>query len=159
MRDDRFGGRRVAPRGNSGRPNLLLWNRVPSRLPRQPGRVFVVSEPSVADLLPDVERLRVELDKVDYLADEGTVTALFCAARLPQPVLIEGEPGVGKTQSAKALAEVLRTPLVRLQCYDGIDVAEAVYEWNYPRQLLSIRLAESRGESLAESDVFGPGFL
>jgi MoxR-like ATPase len=118
-----------------------------------------VSEPSVADLLPDVERLRVELDKVDYLADDGTVTALFCAARLPQPVLIEGEPGVGKTQSAKALAAVLRTPLIRLQCYEGIDLAEALYEWNYPRQLLSIRLAEARGETPAAADIFGPDFL
>jgi MoxR-like ATPase len=118
-----------------------------------------VSEPTVAELLPDADHLRSALDAVDYLADDGTVTALFCAARLPQPVLIEGEPGVGKTQSAKALAEVLRTPLVRLQCYDGIDVAEAVYEWNYPRQLLSIRLAEARGETLVESDVFGPDFL
>jgi MoxR-like ATPase len=118
-----------------------------------------VSEPSVADLLPDVERLRVELDTVDYLADEGTVTALVCAARLPQPVLIEGEPGVGKTQSAKALAAVLRTPLIRLQCYEGIDLAEALYEWNYPRQLLSIRLAEARGETPAASDIFGPDFL
>jgi MoxR-like ATPase len=118
-----------------------------------------VSEPSVADLLPDVERLRVELDTVDYLADEGTVTALFCAARLPQPVLIEGEPGVGKTQSAKALAAVLRTPLIRLQCYEGIDLAEALYEWNYPRQLLSIRLAEARGETPAAADIFGPDFL
>jgi MoxR-like ATPase len=118
-----------------------------------------VSEPSVADLIPDVERLHAELDVVDYLADEGTVTALFCAARLPQPVLIEGEPGVGKTQSAKALAAVLRTPLVRLQCYEGIDLAEALYEWNYPRQLLSIRLAEARGVSLDDSDAFGPEFL
>jgi MoxR-like ATPase len=118
-----------------------------------------VSEPTVAELLPDAGQLRSALDAVDYLADEGTATALFCAARLPQPVLIEGEPGVGKTQSAKALAAALRTPLVRLQCYDGIDVAEALYEWNYPRQLLSIRLAEARGETLVESDVFAPEFL
>ena len=70
--------------------------------------------------------------------------ALFCASRLGQPVLIEGEPGVGKTEAAKALAAALHTPLVRLQCYEGIDVAEALYEWNYPRQLLAIRLAEAR---------------
>jgi MoxR-like ATPase len=84
---------------------------------------------------------------------------LFCAARLPQPVLLEGESGVGKTESAKALAAVLRTPLVRLQCYDGIDVSEALYEWNYPKQLLAIRLAEARGETLSEQDVFGEQFL
>ena len=114
---------------------------------------------TVAQLLPDREALRAGLDSVDYLADEGTVTALYCAARLAQPVLIEGEPGVGKTQAAKSLAEVLRTPLVRLQCYEGIDIAEALYEWNYPRQLLGIRLAEARGETLEDSDMFGEEFL
>ena len=114
---------------------------------------------TVADLLPDVAALQAGLDAVDYLADEGTATALFCAARLAQPVLIEGEPGVGKTQAATSLAQVLRTPLVRLQCYEGIDVAEALYEWNYPRQLLSIRLAESRGEMLEDADVFGEEYL
>ena len=65
--------------------------------------------------------------------------------RLPQPLLLEGEAGVGKTEAAKALAAVLDTPLIRLQCYEGIDAAEALYEWNYPRQLLAIRLAEARG--------------
>ncbi|MGZ4634214.1 AAA family ATPase [Oryzihumus sp.] len=114
---------------------------------------------TVADLLPDVAALQAGLDAVDYLADEGTATALFCAARLAQPVLIEGEPGVGKTRAATSLAQVLRTPLVRLQCYEGIDVAEALYEWNYPRQLLSIRLAESRGEMLEDADVFGEEYL
>ena len=99
------------------------------------------------------------LDSVDYLADDGTVMALFCASRLGQPVLIEGEPGVGKTEAAKALAAALHTPLVRLQCYEGIDVAEALYEWNYPRQLLAIRLAEARGIELAEDALFSDGFL
>ena len=85
--------------------------------------------------------------------------ALFCASRLGQPVLIEGEPGVGKTEAAKALAAALQTPLVRLQCYEGIDVAEALYEWNYPRQLLAIRLAEARGIELAEDALFSDEFL
>jgi MoxR-like ATPase len=79
--------------------------------------------------------------------------------RLPQPLLLEGEAGVGKTEAAKALALVLDTPLVRLQCYEGIDAAEALYEWNYPRQLLSIRLAEARGGSLDEAELFGPDYL
>ncbi len=117
------------------------------------------SEPTVEELLPDLDALRTALDDVDYLAGDGTVVALFCAARLAQPVLIEGEPGVGKTEAAKSLAAVLRTPLVRLQCYEGIDVAEALYEWNYPRQLLGIRLAEARGTDLTEDALFGEQFL
>ena len=89
--------------------------------------------------------MRRRLDAADYLADLGLATALFCAAGMPQPLLVEGEAGVGKTEAAKALARVLDTPLVRLQCYEGIDAAEALYEWNYPRQLLGIRLAEATG--------------
>ena len=103
---------------------------------------------TVADLLPDLESLRSALDDVDYLADEGTVMALFCASRLGQPVLIEGEPGVGKTEAAKALAAALQTPLVRLQCYEGIDVAEALYEWTGRTTIRRIRLAEARGIQL-----------
>jgi MoxR-like ATPase len=121
-----------------------------------------VSEPAesaLAQALPDVDSLRRALDAVDYLADDGTVTALFCAARLRQPVLIEGEPGVGKTQAAKSLSDALGTPLVRLQCYEGIDLSEALYEWNYPRQLLSIRLAEARGDTIDEADMFDETFL
>jgi MoxR-like ATPase len=108
---------------------------------------------------PDVETLARRLAGVDYLVDEGLATSLFLSLRLPQPLLLEGEAGVGKTEAAKALAQVLDTPLVRLQCYDGIDAAEALYEWNYPRQLLSIRLADSSGEKLSEADLFGPDYL
>ena len=107
----------------------------------------------------DVETLRRLLDGADYLADLGLATALFCAVRLPQPLLLEGEAGVGKTEAAKALAAVLDTPLVRLQCYEGIDAAEALYEWNYPRQLLGIRLAEATHREVTEHDLFGPDYL
>ena len=107
----------------------------------------------------DVETLRRLLDDADYLADLGLATALFCAVRLPQPLLLEGEAGVGKTEAAKALAAVLDTPLVRLQCYEGIDAAEALYEWNYPRQLLGIRLAEATHREVTEHDLFGPDYL
>ena len=92
--------------------------------------------------MPDIETLARRLADVDYLVDEGLATSMFLSLRLPQPLLLEGEAGVGKTEAAKALALVLDTPLIRLQCYEGIDAAEALYEWNYPRQLLSIRLAE-----------------
>jgi MoxR-like ATPase len=110
-------------------------------------------------LAPDVETLAQRLAGVDYLVDEGLATSMFLSLRLPQPLLIEGEAGVGKTEAAKSLALVLDTPLVRLQCYDGIDAAEALYEWNYPRQLLSIRLAEAEGRSLAEEELFGSDYL
>ena len=108
---------------------------------------------------PDIETLARGLAAVDYLVDEGLATSLFLGVRLPQPLLLEGEAGVGKTEAAKALAAVLDTPLVRLQCYEGIDVAEALYEWNYPRQLLSIRLAEASGSKLREEDLFGRDYL
>jgi MoxR-like ATPase len=110
-------------------------------------------------VVPDIETLAVRLADVDYLVDEGLATSLFLSLRLPQPLLLEGEAGVGKTEAAKALALVLDTPLVRLQCYEGIDAAEALYEWNYPRQLLSIRLADSSDTPLEEDQLFGPEYL
>ncbi|MEU9128374.1 MoxR family ATPase [Kitasatospora sp. NPDC048540] len=113
----------------------------------------------VARAAPDPQALRAALDGLGYLTDTGLTTALYLALRLPQPLLLEGEPGVGKTEAARALAGVLGGPLIRLQCYDGLDAAEALYEWNYPRQLLSIRLAESRGTALAEADLFTDAFL
>ncbi|MEU4096293.1 MoxR family ATPase [Streptomyces sp. NPDC026673] len=113
----------------------------------------------VEERVPDPAGLRRALDERGYLADPGLVTALFLALRLPQPLLLEGEAGVGKTEAAKALADVLGGPLVRLQCYDGLDAAEALYEWNHARQLLGIRLAESRGERLAEADLFTEEYL
>ena len=113
----------------------------------------------IADLIPSPESLRLRLEQAAYLADDGIATALFCAARLPQPLLLEGEAGVGKTEAAKALASVLDTPLLRLQCYEGIDAAEALYEWNFPRQLLAIRVAEAGGRDLDESNLFGRDYL
>jgi MoxR-like ATPase len=110
-------------------------------------------------LVPDIETLARRLADVDYLVDEGLATSMFLSLRLPQPLLLEGEAGVGKTEAAKSLAVVLDTPLIRLQCYEGIDAAEALYEWNYPRQLLSIRLAESSGSALGEEELFGPDYL
>ena len=113
----------------------------------------------MSQLLADVPALERRLDEIDYLTDRGLATALFLAVGLPQPILLEGEAGVGKTEAAKSLARVLDTPLLRLQCYEGIDATEALYEWNYPRQLLAIRLAEAEGADLTETDLFGPDFL
>jgi len=116
-------------------------------------------EEEMRRLVPSVDKLGQMLGDVDYLADEGLATSTYLALRLPQPLLLEGEAGVGKTELAKALAQVLETPLIRLQCYEGIDASEALYEWNYPRQLLSIRIADSKGEDLDEAGLFGPDYL
>jgi MoxR-like ATPase len=126
------------------------------------GRTRAGASAAVAELLPSAEALAARLDAVDYLADQGLATAMFLALRLPQPLLLEGEAGVGKTEAARALAEALDTPLIRLQCYEGMDSSEALYEWNYPRQLLRIRLAEAEaggGGALSEEDLFGDAYL
>jgi MoxR-like ATPase len=99
------------------------------------------------------------LDRVDYLVDDGLAMALYLAVRLGKPLLLEGEPGVGKTAAAKALARALDAPMLRLQCYEGLTAAEALYDWNYQRQILAIRLAESRHERLADADLFTEEFL
>src|SRR5215207_3186599 len=125
----------------------------------RPGKGTGNASDEIARLVPDAETLAQRLGAVDYLVDEGLATSMFLSLRLPQPLLLEGEAGVGKTEAALSLAAVLDTPLVRLQCYEGIDAAEALYEWNYPRQLLSIRLAESKGGALAEEELFGADYL
>jgi MoxR-like ATPase len=117
------------------------------------------AEAAVRAAVPDAEALARLLDERDYLADEGLATALFFALALPQPLLLEGEAGVGKTEAAKALAMALDTPLIRVQCYEGIDAAEVLYEWNYPRQLLRIRMAEAAGGELAEDELFSDAYL
>jgi MoxR-like ATPase len=97
----------------------------------------------------------------DYICDRSLATAVFLGLRLGRPLLLEGEAGVGKTELAKVLAASLGARLIRLQCYEGLDVNTAVYEWNYPRQMLEIRLLEARGEADRASahDIFGPEFL
>ena len=96
-----------------------------------------------------------------YIADRSLATAVFLALKRRKPLLLEGEPGVGKTEIAKVLAAILDTKLIRLQCYEGIDVSTAVYEWNYTRQMLHIRLMEAGGANHQEElkEIFGPDFL
>jgi MoxR-like ATPase len=112
-----------------------------------------------------VEEARRLLAAGRYVADESLATAVFLALELERPLLLEGEAGVGKTEVAKVLAETLGRRLIRLQCYEGLDVSAALYEWNYPRQMLEIRLAELGGEAGAEGrarlarDIFDQRFL
>src|SRR2546425_4389971 len=96
-----------------------------------------------------------------YVADRDLATAVYLSLTLDRPLLIEGEAGVGKTEVGRTLAAVLKTELIRLQCYEGLDVNTAVYEWNYPRQMLEIRLLEARGEAerATAHDIFGEEFL
>jgi MoxR-like ATPase len=108
-----------------------------------------------------VDDLRAQLAAHSYLADEGLATAIFLALRLLRPLLLEGEAGVGKTEVAKVLARWTGGELLRVQCYEGIDVAQAVYEWDYSRQLLHLRAAEVRGEAAerAEDELYSERFL
>lgn len=111
------------------------------------------------------EVVRDALIAHDYLVDEGLTTAVFLALTLQRPLLLEGEAGVGKTELAKVLAEARGSELIRLQCYEGIDAAQAVYDWDYARQLLHLRAAEASGEAAGagtkalESQLYGEQFL
>src|SRR5437763_13071085 len=107
-----------------------------------------------------VEEGQRALAEHGYLADEGLATAVFLALRLQRPLLLEGEAGVGKTEVAKVLSRWTGGELLRLQCYEGIDVAQAVYEWDYARQLLHLRAAEATGRaSEAEDELYSERFL
>ena len=113
-----------------------------------------------------VDETQSRLAEGDYIAERSLATAVFLTLRMRRPLFLEGEAGVGKTEVARVLARVLRRRLVRLQCYEGLDVASAVYEWNYPRQMIRIRLAEvSRGKEgsasieSVEEDIFSRRFL
>jgi MoxR-like ATPase len=108
-----------------------------------------------------IEQIQSRLQAEKYVADRELATTLFLMLTLERPLLLEGEAGVGKTEVARVLAKALGTELIRLQCYEGIDVSTAVYEWDYPRQMLEIRLLEARGEarSAATKDIFSEEFL
>ncbi|MDZ7364147.1 MAG: MoxR family ATPase [candidate division KSB1 bacterium] len=106
-----------------------------------------------------IDDIQQALQAQSYIAERGLATAIFLALKLRRPLFLEGEAGVGKTEVAKALANLLGTELIRLQCYEGLDVHHAVYEWNYTRQMLHLRLHEARNEKVNEAELFGPEFL
>lgn len=109
--------------------------------------------------LSSIDQLQALLSQNHYIADRGLATSIYLALKLKRPLFLEGEAGVGKTEVAKVIARLLETELIRLQCYEGLDVNQAIYEWNYTRQLLHIRVAEARRETITERELFGPEFL
>jgi len=108
-----------------------------------------------------IEQVAEELAKAHYIADRALATVIFLAHRLQKPIFLEGEPGVGKTEVGTVMARLFDTELIRLQCYEGLDAATALYEWNYPKQLLHIRLEEQekKGKDEIEKVIYGPEFL
>ncbi|HLX10791.1 MAG TPA: MoxR family ATPase [Thermoanaerobaculia bacterium] len=110
---------------------------------------------------PEITELQAAMERQGYIAEAGVATAVFLATEMRRPLLIEGDAGVGKTEIAKVLARLLDTELIRLQCYEGLDVATALYEWNYQRQMLRLRLAEQEGRSAGEIEelIFGRAYL
>ena len=110
---------------------------------------------------PEIAALQEAMERQGYIAEAGVATALYLAKEMRRPLLIEGDAGVGKTEIAKVLARLLPAELIRLQCYEGLDVATALYEWNYQRQMLRLRLAEHEGKAAAEIEelIFGRAYL
>ena len=133
------------------RNRIILSTPVDTVLRQHAGRTFET-----------VDELERALRGQKYVADRGLATTLFLTLRLRKPLLLEGEAGVGKTEIAKVLADILDTPLIRLQCYEGLDAAAAIYEWDYPRQMLYLRTLEATGgidREQARRDLFGEEFL
>ncbi len=108
-----------------------------------------------------IENVIETCSRLGYVMDRTLATAVFLAVRLDKPLFLEGEPGVGKTELAKVMAQALDAELIRLQCYEGLDIATAAYEWNYPRQMLEIRLQEARGTERSQigEHLYSPSFL
>lgn len=120
-------------------------------LPEQPAEEFV----------RDPDAVMRSFEGLGYIADRSLATAVYLMTKLRKPLLIEGHAGLGKTEVAKILASMLGTELIRLQCYEGLDISSAVYEWNYQKQLLAIRLQEGTEQSVEEKEkhIFGQEFL
>jgi MoxR-like ATPase len=109
--------------------------------------------------IKSIDDLLVSLRERLYVAERGLATSIYLAYKLGRPLFLEGEAGVGKTEVAKMMADIFETELIRLQCYEGLDVHHAVYEWNYTRQMMNIRLVEARGDHITEAELFGREFL
>lgn len=109
--------------------------------------------------ITSIDALQKSLQRLDYVAERGLATAIYLATSMRRPLFLEGEAGVGKTEVAKVLAALFDTELIRLQCYEGLDINHAVYEWNYTRQILHLRLLEARGERPTEEELFDEAFL
>jgi MoxR-like ATPase len=115
----------------------------------------------MARQIREIENVIERLGRLGYVADRALATAIYLLIKLEKPLLIEGNAGVGKTEAAKALADMLETELIRLQCYEGLDLNSAVYEWNYQKQLLAIKIQEGNDKTVEEKEsyVFGSNFL
>ena len=112
--------------------------------------------------IQSIENVQDRLEKHNYIADRPLATSLYLSLRMEKPIFLEGEPGVGKTEVGKVLAQILGTDLIRLQCYEGLDVHNAIYEWNYSRQILQIRMMEAEGQTSKDDiskEIFGSEFL
>ena len=112
-------------------------------------------------MFKSIEDVEAQFAERGYIADRTLATTIYLAIALNKPIFLEGEPGVGKTEIAKVMADILGTELIRLQCYEGLDANTALYEWNYPRQMLELRLEEAKGSKKEDigSNIFGPEFL
>lgn len=124
--------------------------------------VITSTQPIAGRTFETVDELEAALREQKYIADRGLATTLFLTLRLRKPLLLEGEAGVGKTEIAKVLAAILDTPLIRLQCYEGLDASSAIYEWDYPRQMLYLQTLEASGgidREQARRDLFSEEFL
>jgi MoxR-like ATPase len=131
-------------------------------MPKRQRKVHLTNQnPALVDSLKNSSEILAALENHTYVADEELATVLFLLLTLRKPLLLEGPPGVGKTEIALVLSEMLQTPLIRLQCYEGLDVNAAVYEWNYQKQLLGIKLQEGSGLSVLEKEkhIFGADYL
>ena len=136
---------------------MAKWHSATKSLARPAAALRPWSTLTGMTAFASIDELEVALQGAGYLPERGLSTALYLSLALEKPVLLEGEAGVGKTEAAKALAHARGARLIRLQCYEGLDISHAVYEWNYPRQLLHIRAAQEG--TVSEDELFGPEFL